>query len=115
MRAAGAQGLVIMADPTFNRDVEALARLALETGLPTACEWAEMAQSGCLLGYGPSRVELRRRLAYFVARIFHGATPSDLPIEQPTRYEFTINLKTATALGLTIPQSTLGRADEVIE
>ena len=68
-----------------------------------------------LLGYGPSRPELRRRLAYFAARIFQGAAPSDLPIEQPTHYEFTINLKTAKALGLAVPQSILARADEVIE
>jgi putative ABC transport system substrate-binding protein len=115
IRAAEARGLVIMADPTFNRDAEVLARLSIETDLPTACEWAEMARSGCLLGYGPSRPELRRRLAYFVARIFQGAAPSDLPIEQPTHYEFTINLKTAKALGLTVPQSILARADEVIE
>ena len=115
MRAGGARALVIVADPTFNRDAESLARLALKTGLPTVCEWAEMARSGCLLGYGPSRPELRRRLAYFVARIFQGAAPSDLPIEQPTHFEFTINLKTAKALGLTIPPSLLARADEVIE
>jgi ABC-type uncharacterized transport system substrate-binding protein len=115
MRAAGAQALVVMAHATFNRDAALLARLALEAGLPTACESAEMAQSGCLLGYGPSRNELRRRTAYFVAHIFRGASPGDLPIEQPTHYEFAINLKTAKALGLTIPQSILGRADEIIE
>ena len=104
-----------MAHPAFNRDAAVLAQLALEAGLPTACEWAEMAQSGCLLGYGPSRSELRRRTAYLVAQIFRGAAPSDLPIEQPTHYEFAVNLKTAKALGLTVPQSILGRADEVIE
>ena len=72
MRASGAQALVIVAHATFNRDAELLARLALEAGLPTICEWAEMARTGCLLGYGPSRPELRRRLAYFVMRIFQG-------------------------------------------
>jgi ABC-type uncharacterized transport system substrate-binding protein len=87
----------------------------LEAGLPTACEWAEMAQSGCLLGYGPSRSELRRRTAHLVAQIFRGALPGDLPIEQPTHYEFAVNLKTAKALGLTIPPTILARADEVIE
>jgi putative ABC transport system substrate-binding protein len=115
MRAAGAQAVVVMAHPAFNRDAALLARLALEAGLPTVCEWAEMARSGCLLGYGPSRSELRHRTAHLVAQIFRGAPPGDLPIEQPTHYEFAINLKTAKALGLTIPQSILGRADEVIE
>jgi putative ABC transport system substrate-binding protein len=74
-----------------------------------------MAQSGCLLGYGPSRSELRRRTAHLVAQIFRGAAPGDLPIEQPTHYEFAINLKTARALGLAVPQSILARADEAIE
>src|SRR5438270_11767164 len=104
-----------MAHQAFNRDAALIARLALEAGLPTACEWAEMAQSGCLLGYGPSRLELRRRLAHQVAAIFRGAVPGDLPIEQPTKFEMAINLKTAKALGLTIPLSLLARADEVIE
>jgi putative tryptophan/tyrosine transport system substrate-binding protein len=115
MRAVAAQGLVIMANPTFYRDAALLARLAIEAGLPTVCEWAEMAQSGCLLGYGPNRPEMRRRLAHFVAHIFQGAAPGDLPIEQPTHYEFVVNLKTAEALGLTVPPSILARADEVIE
>lgn len=115
MRAAGAQALVIVAHATFNRDTAVLARLALETGLPTACEWAEMARTGCLLGYGPSRPELRRRLAHFVMRIFQGAVPGNLPIEQPTHYDFIINLMTAKALNLIVPQSLLARADEVIE
>jgi len=74
-----------------------------------------MAQSGCLLGYGPSRSEMRRRLAHQVARIFQGAAPSDLPIEQPTKFEMAVNVNTAKALGLTVPQSLLARADEVIE
>ena len=68
-----------------------------------------------MLGYGPDYTELQRRVADYVARILRGAAPGDLPIEQPTHYEFAINLKTARALGLTIPQSILGRADEVIE
>jgi putative ABC transport system substrate-binding protein len=74
-----------------------------------------MAQAGCLLGYGPNRPELRRRLAYFIAHIFQGVAAGDLPIEQPTHYQFTINLRTAKALGLTIPPTLLVRADEVIE
>jgi putative ABC transport system substrate-binding protein len=115
MRSAGAQAVVIQANPIFYRDAAPLAQLALKTGLPTVCEWAEMAKSGCLLGYGPNRAELRRRVAYYVARIFRGAVPGELPIEMPTRFEFAINLMTAQALGLTVPQSILFRADEVIE
>ena len=115
MPGAGAQALIIVANAIFYRDAEALARLALQAGLPTACEWAEMARSGCLLGYGPSRTALRRRLAYFVARIFQGAAPGELPIETPTLFEFAINLKTAHALDLGIPPAVLSRADEVIE
>jgi putative ABC transport system substrate-binding protein len=115
MRAAGAQALVVMAHATFARDAALLARLALEAGLPTVCEWAEMAQAGCLLGYGPSRSELRRRLAHHIAQIFRGTAPGDVPIEQPTHFVFAINLTTAKALGLALPQTILGLADEVFE
>jgi putative ABC transport system substrate-binding protein len=115
MRAAGAQAAVIQANPIFYRDAARLAQLAIETGLPTICEWAEMAKSGCLLGYGPDRAELRRRIAHYVARIFQGTAPGELPIERPTHFEFAVNLRTAQALGATIPQSILFRADEVIE
>ena len=115
MRSAGAEALAITATPYFYRDAPLLARLALEAGLPTVCEFAETAHSGCLLGYGPDRPELRRRMAHYVAQIFHGTAPGDLPIEQPTHYQFAVNLKTANALGLTISPSILARADEVIE
>jgi putative ABC transport system substrate-binding protein len=74
-----------------------------------------MANSGCLLGYGPNRAELQRRVAHYVARIFQGAAPGELPIERPTHFEFAINLRTARALGLTIPPSIMVRADELIE
>jgi putative ABC transport system substrate-binding protein len=115
MRAAGAQALAMTATPNYYRDAALLARLALEAGLPTICEFAETAHFGCLIGYGPDRPELRRRMAHQVARIFRGAAPGDLPIEQPTHYELAINLNTAKALGLTVPQSLLAGADEVIE
>ena len=74
-----------------------------------------MARAGCLLGYGPILRELFGRLAYYIAHIFNGRAPGELPIEQPTRYEFAVNLKTAKALGITIPTALLVRADEVIE
>ncbi len=115
MRAAGTQALVIGADPEFARDGALLAALALEAGQPTSCEWAWMAQAGCLLGYGPDRGALRRRMAHQVAGIFRGGDPATIPIERPTLFEFAVNLKTARTLGIAIPSSILLRADEVIE
>ena len=115
LRQAGVQALVIGPSPLFARDGEQLAALALEAQLPTACEWAEMARAGCLIGFGPNRPELRRRAAHYVARIFRGANPAELPIEAPTHFELAINLRTARALGLEIPPALLARADEVIE
>lgn len=115
MRSAAAQALTISAHAELYRDSETLAALALEARVPTVCEWAEMARDGCLLGYGPSLTELRRRLALYAARIFQGMAPGELPIEGPTRFELAVNLKTARALGIEIPPALLARADEVIE
>jgi putative ABC transport system substrate-binding protein len=75
----------------------------------------ENVMEGCLMAYGPSLVDGWRRLGSFAGRILKGARPGELPIERPTRFEFVVNLKTAKALGLTIPPSLLGRADEIIE
>ena len=115
MRAASVEALVIPSSPTYYRDVATLSRMALEANLPTVCEWASMAHAGCLIGHGPNLVELRLRVADHVARILRGTPPGDLPIEQPTVFEFAINLKTAKVLGLTVPATLLARADEVIE
>jgi len=115
MRAQGAQALVIGATPQFQRDGKQLAALALEGRLPTVCEWAEMAHAGCLIGYGPSRTALRKRMADQIAQIFRGVAPGDIPIEQPIVFEFAVNQKIAKALDLSIPSAVLTRADDVIE
>ena len=115
MRSAGADALEIVSAPELFGDARALAALAVEAKLPTICEWRSMATQGCLVGYGPDFAELLRRAVDYVARILHGAAPGDLPIEGPTHFEFAVNLKTANALGLTVPQLILARADEVIE
>jgi putative ABC transport system substrate-binding protein len=79
------------------------------------CGSRQGAEQGCLIGYGPELAELRRQAADGVAHIFRGASPGDLPIVGPTHYGLDVNLKTAKALGLAIPQTILARADEVIE
>jgi putative ABC transport system substrate-binding protein len=115
MREAGVQALAIVSVPEFASNSAALAKQALASHLPTICEWDWMARDGCLLGYGPDFTELRRRTADYVVRIFRGAAPGELPMEQPTRFKFTVNLATARALNLTLPTAILARADEVIE
>ena len=115
MRAGRAEALVIGNDPRFYADRALLANLAAEAGLPTICEWATMARAGCLLGYGANQAALRHRMAFYVASILRGATPAELPFEQPTVFEFVVNLKTAKQVGLSIPPTILLRADEVIE
>lgn len=115
MREAGAQAVVIQAFAALFTDSTLLARLALAAGLPSVCEWREMAQDGCLIGYGPSREQLYRRVGEYVARIFRGASPASLPIEQPTRLELIVNLATAKALGIELAPSFVAGADEVIE
>ena len=92
-----------------------IAEWSLKRGVPTISGWAPFADGGNLLSYGPSLTEASRRLGYYVDRILKGAKPADLPVEQPTRVELVINLKTARALGVNVPQSVLLRADRAIE
>jgi putative ABC transport system substrate-binding protein len=87
----------------------------VEHRLPGMFPFPEFAQEGGLIAYGPDYVDLFRRAATYVDKILNGAKPADLPVEQPTKFELVINLKTAKAIGLTIPPSVLARADELIE
>jgi putative tryptophan/tyrosine transport system substrate-binding protein len=109
------QALMILADPYMNSHVRKLAELSLKHRLPAIYGFREFAEAGGLLSYGASLQWLSRRAAFYVDKIFKGANPSELPIEQPTTFELLINLKTADALGVTIPDKLLSTADEVIE
>ena len=108
-------GLLVVPDSMFVFQRTRLAGLAARTGLPAVYAWREHAEAGGLMSYGPDLSDLFRRGANYVDKILKGAKPADLPVEQPTKFELIINLKTAKALGLTIPPSVLGRADELIQ
>jgi putative ABC transport system substrate-binding protein len=110
-----AQGVVMLSSPSVLRSGARLADLAATRRLPTISMFRQNAVAGCLMSYGPSLTDRYRRIGSFAARILEGARPTDLPIERPMTFELVINLKTAKALGLTIPQSVLARADEVIQ
>jgi putative tryptophan/tyrosine transport system substrate-binding protein len=112
---SGAQALNVLASAFFNAHRERLAELAMMHHLPAMYETGEYVRAGGLMAYGPNLADMFRRAASYVDRVLKGATAGDLPVEQPTRFEFLINLKTARALNLTIPPTLLARADEVIE
>jgi putative ABC transport system substrate-binding protein len=112
---ARAGALFIVPDPVVGTNLKRIAGLAAKSRLPSILHRSEFADAGGLVAYGPDRADLFRRAATYVDKILKGAKPGDLPVEQPTRFELVINLKTAKALGLTIPQSVLVRADRVIE
>jgi putative ABC transport system substrate-binding protein len=101
--------------PQFIRERRRIADLALQHRLPGIYELVDFAEAGGLMAYAPNTSDLFRRAAVYVDKILKGAKPADLPVEQPTKFELVINLKTAKALGLTIPPSLLQRADEVIQ
>jgi putative ABC transport system substrate-binding protein len=111
----GADALVVLDDGLFVYHRAEIANLALQSRLPTAHGLRDEVDAGGLIAYGPSLSDLARRAAIFVDKILKGAKPGDLPVEQPTKFELVVNLRTAKALGLTIPPTLLARADEVIE
>ena len=110
-----AEGVLRLGDPLVIPGRHRTAALAMKHGLPTMTNRVEEAEAGALMSYGPNRVALSHQAAGYADKILRGAKPADLPIEQPTKFELVINLKTAKALGLTIPPSLLTRADQVIE
>jgi putative ABC transport system substrate-binding protein len=113
-RGGGAVLLVFPSGPTF-AEHRRLAELALKHRLPTVYDAREYVEAGGLVAYGPNRQALFRRAAGYVDKILKGAKPADLPVEQPTKFELIINMRTAKALGLAIPPAVLARADEVIQ
>jgi ABC-type uncharacterized transport system substrate-binding protein len=117
MKRNQANGLIVMMgwDPIARPGVNRIIAFAAKNRLPAMYREREFAVVGGLMAYGPNLPAMYRRAATYVDKILKGAKPADLPVEQPTKFELVINLKTAKALGLTIPQSVLLRADEVIQ
>ena len=115
MTKEGSTAVFAIGGTTLYANRRQLAELAVNSRLPMACSSPEFVSTGCLMTYSTNLADLFRRAAGYLDRILKGASPGDLPIEQPTKFELIINLKTAKALGLTIPPSLLVRADQVIE
>ena len=110
-----AEALYVCSDPLLTTNRLSINTLALGVRLPTMHGFREFAEAGGLMSYGPNFPDLFRRAAEYVDKILHGAKPADLPVEQPTKFDLVVNLTTAKALGLTIPEAFLLRANEVIE
>jgi len=115
IREARVDGLMVFPEPMFYNERSRIAKLAMNSRLPSVHGIKGHAEAGDLMAYGPEYRDLYRRTAIYVDKILKGTKPADLPVQEPTKFEFVINLKTAKALGLTIPQTLLLRADQVIE
>jgi putative ABC transport system substrate-binding protein len=115
MTRARADALAVLSTPVFDSERRRLVDLAAKNRLPTVYSYRNYVEAGGLMSYGPDLPDLFRRSATYVDKILKGAKPGDLPVEQPTKFELVINLRAAKALGLTIPQSVLARADQVIQ
>jgi putative ABC transport system substrate-binding protein len=115
MKREHADGLYVLGDPLTVGNRVRIVELAVKQRMPGIYFWRQFVDAGGLMSYGPSFGDMFRRAATYVDKILKGAKPADLPVEQPTRFELVINLKTAKALRLTIPQSILVRADQVIQ
>ncbi len=108
-------GINVLSSPFLHANRARIIDFAARARLPTIYQWSQSAEEGGLMAYGPQRVPMDRQLASLAARILDGTMPGDLPVEQPTRFELVINLRTAKALGITVPRSLLLRADAVID
>ena len=115
IRADGPDAMFMVADALTGLNRKRIIDFAAQSRLPTAYEYREFVNDGGLMSYGPNLRDLFSRAAYYMDKILKGAKPAELPMEQPTKFELVINLKTANAFGIAVPQSLLARADEVIE
>jgi putative ABC transport system substrate-binding protein len=114
-RKLGVKGINVLTSPFLNTHRARIIKLAAAARLPAIYQWPETAEEGGLLGYGPRVTEIYRQLAGYASRILKGASPAELPVEQPKKYELVINRRTARAIGIAIPQAFLTRADHVID
>ena len=113
--AEGADAVLVLADRVFLHNRQRIADFVVEHRLPAMNAYRELVEAGALMSFGPSYGIMHRQAATYVAKILKGAKPADLPVQQPAKFEFVVNLKSAAAIGITIPHAVMLRADEVIE